>query len=176
MQKKVFKLFYDFEKEEQWLSQMEKEGWAFTKYVPGFYTFESCDKGQYRYRMEFLKHGPKHEETKDYLQFLEETGITCVSSFASWVYLRKAAEEGPFNLFSDIDSRIQHNKRIKNLWIFLTLIEFVGVVNNLFLAGVTDERNWTNVLCGLILLPICVVFARMVIRLIKKLINWKPIV
>lgn len=169
MKKKVFKLFYDFEKEEQWLNQMAKKGWAFKKYTPGIYTFESCEEGQYIYRIEFLKYGLKHEETKDYLQFLEETGITYVSSFSNWVYLRKAAEKGSFNLFSDIDSRILHYKRIKNLWIFFTTIELVAVAANLILAGVTDERNWINLSCGVILLPICIVFARMTIRLIRKI-------
>ncbi|WP_051384787.1 DUF2812 domain-containing protein [Sporolactobacillus laevolacticus] len=169
MKKKVFKLFYDFEKEEHWLNQMAQKGWAFKKYTPGCYTFESCDKGQYSYRIEFLKHGLKHEETKDYLQFLEETGITCVSSVSNWVYLRKAAEKGSFNLFSDIDSRILHYKRIKNLWIFFTTIEFVAVAANLILAGVTDDRSWINLSCGVILLPICILFARMTFRLIRKI-------
>ncbi len=37
---KKFRMFYDKEKEEEWLNGMCQQGWGMTNYFGGVYTFE----------------------------------------------------------------------------------------------------------------------------------------
>ena len=52
-----------------------------------------------------------------YIKFLEENGVEYVASYMWWVFFRKKSSEGPFDIYSDIESRIKHYKRINILWI-----------------------------------------------------------
>ena len=36
-----------------------------------------------------------------------------------WAYFRRATEDGPFELFSDVDSRVKHMKRIRQVIVVL---------------------------------------------------------
>ncbi|NMA61802.1 MAG: DUF2812 domain-containing protein [Firmicutes bacterium] len=42
-----------------------------------------------------------------------------------WVYLRKKSAEGPFHLYSDKESRINHYKRILRFLLPLAILNFV---------------------------------------------------
>lgn len=107
--------FYTFgqvDKEEQWLNEMAARGLMLTDVFAVRYTFEQGTPGEYGYRIELLDNLPSHPESARYLRFLEETGVECVGTFARWVYLRRKTAYGPFELYSDIDSKIRHYKRI----------------------------------------------------------------
>jgi hypothetical protein len=48
----------------------------------------------------------------------------------NWVYFRRKADYGPFDIFSDIDSRLKHYKRIRNLFAgIMALNLFLGLLN-----------------------------------------------
>lgn len=51
MKRVVWKLFLNFEKEEQWINEMAEKGLNFTGYTFGRYTFEEGVHGEYIYRM-----------------------------------------------------------------------------------------------------------------------------
>ena len=116
MNRRIWKLFFawDYEKEETWLNQMAARGLHFIEYTfPGRYTFEEGAPGEYIYRLEYLK--GRYEEDRNYIEFLNETGVEQVTQFLRWGYFRKKSAEGPFELYSDIDSRIGHYRRISSL-------------------------------------------------------------
>lgn len=117
MTKSVVKFISNFEKEEQWLNQMAAKGWHCIDYVFGRYLFEKGEPGEYIYRIQLLKNPINHLESTAYLNFLRETGVEVVASYSRWVYLRKKAADGPFDLFSDKESRIAHYKNI--IYMFL---------------------------------------------------------
>ena len=48
-----FRLYYDKEKEEEWLNEMCRKGWGMTNFFLGFYTFEPCASGEYTYQVDF---------------------------------------------------------------------------------------------------------------------------
>lgn len=125
MRKIVRKWFWtwDFDKEEEWLSQMAANGLGLCSVGFCRYEFEACAPGEYQYRLELLDHMTSHVESEQYLSFLEETGVKHVGTFGRWVFLRKKKDEGPFDLFSDNASRITHLNRI------LLLIGIAGGVN-----------------------------------------------
>ena len=99
--KTVFKLFFvwDFEKEERWLNEMAQEGWVLDNTGFSFYTFVRCEPGEYIIRLEM-------NPSSDYRAFVKELGAEYIGGCVNWVYFRRKAELGSFELLSDIDSRL----------------------------------------------------------------------
>lgn len=124
MRRKIIKLFSigAFEKEEKWLTQMDAMGLRLLHVGYGNYTFEEAAPEGYVYRLELLDHMPSHPESQAYIRFVEETGAEYVGSIFRWVYFRKRAEEGDFELFSDIDSKIRHYWRILSVSLAVSVI------------------------------------------------------
>ena len=114
MRKTVRKWFWvwDFDKEEQWLNDMAAQGLALVDVGFCRYEFEECPLGEYQIRLELLENQMKHDESRQYIRFLEETGVEQVGNYFRWAYFRKKAADGPFDLYSDLESRIKHLKRI----------------------------------------------------------------
>lgn len=138
MKQIVYKLFWvwQFKKEEQWLNSMASQGLNLTSASLFRYEFEEGVPGEYQYRLEMLDHWPNHPESQAYIRFMEDTGAEMVSSLKNWVYFRRKKAEGPFALFSDLDSRLKHVRRIAALLIPLLLATLaVGLVN--LVLGIT---------------------------------------
>lgn len=126
----IRKPYWNYEKEEKWLNDMSAKGLAMCDYSWCRYVFEEAPKGEYIYRIELLEHKPAHPESQNYIRFLEDTGVEFVSSYMRWAYFRKKAASGPFDLYSDIDSKIRHLKRVVTLWTALACMEFlIGAMN-----------------------------------------------
>ena len=140
----VYKAFamWNFEKEEEWLNGMAQDGWALKKVGYCKYVFERSEPGEYIIRLEM------HDADEQYMELMRESGAEYVGSVLQWLYFRKKAELGEFELFSDIDSRIGHLKSIS--WTML----IIGGGN--VLIGLTNLANgsagYINLLCA------CVVF------------------
>ena len=112
----VWKAYYDYEKEEQYLNEMSAKGLALKGYSWCRYVFEDSPRGEYIYRLQLLEHAINHPESQTYIKFMEETGAEFVASYMKWVYFRKKSVDGAFNIYSDIDSKIKHYKRIRTLF------------------------------------------------------------
>ena len=117
MKKVVHKWFWawSFEKEEKWLNEMAAKGLVLSSVDFCKYVFEDSLPDQYNVRLELLENAPTHPESEKYIRFLEETGAEHVGSVNRWIYLRRPAEMGPFDLFSDNASRVRHLGRILSL-------------------------------------------------------------
>lgn len=74
------------------------------------YEFSHVMPGEYAVRLELLKKSPR--SSHDYIRFVESTGAEYIGSIGNWVYFRKKAEHGAFDLHSNIDSRIRQLHRI----------------------------------------------------------------
>ena len=133
----VRKPYWDFEKEERWLNEMSAKGLALSDYSWCRYVFSDAPKGQYLYRIELLENTPTHPESQAYLRFLEESGVEFVASYMRWVYLRRTTSDGPFDLYTDLDSKIRHYRRISAFWNTMTAIEWSAGLCNLA-AGIID--------------------------------------
>lgn len=114
---KIWKFFGigEAEKEEQWLNEMADKGKLIKKVKTGRYTFEDGTPGKYIYKLELLEHDVTDSKSVKYLEFLEEMGIEYVTTFNSWIYLRKNKDGREFELYSDLDSRIKYYDRIVTL-------------------------------------------------------------
>jgi hypothetical protein len=181
----VHKAYWDFEKEERWLNEMSARGMAFTDYSWCRYVFTDAPNSQYIYRIELLENPQTHPESIAYLRFLEENGIECVATYLRWVYLRKPASEGPFDLYTDLDSRIKHYQRINRFWNFFMILEFgaafanlsVGIVN-LSIETQAESIRFGNLAIGCAVLAFGLLFFAFGVpirRKIKKLRREKAI-
>lgn len=118
-----FKLYYDKEEEEEWLKKMSLSGWAFKKFYLGFYTFKPCEPGEYNYQIDLLDNWNGNKA--DYASFMEDAGVEVISQWWRWVYLQKKTEDGPFEMYTDTESKIaQYSKIVKFFKIFL-IIEII---------------------------------------------------
>ena len=143
-EKKVRRLFWawEFDKEEKWLNEMAQEGWLLDGVGLCTYRFAACEPGEYTVRLEM------HPLDQKYIDFMKETGAQYVGRCMQWMYFRKKAADGAFDLFSDIDSRMEHLKRIERLLCGLAL-------GNLAL-GISNSMNaphvgWINLLVASLL-------------------------
>jgi len=122
---------WDFEKEEKWLNEMSVKGLQLV--AVGFckYVFEESMKGEYAYRLELLENAPSNPESIAYIRFLEETGVEYIGPVFRWAYFRKKVASGAFEIYSDINSKINHYKRIRTLFFTITPINVWFTFSNL---------------------------------------------
>lgn len=175
----VWKAFWNYEKEEKWLNQMAADGMTLYSYSACRYVFEETFNKQYVYRIELLDNKPTHPESIAYLRFLEENGVECVASHMRWLYLRKDASQGSFDIYTDIDSKIIHYKRIYTLWNSLMFVSFISAILNLLIGiinlnigEVLGDFSYGNIVIGLCLLPIgllAFILGKPIRKKIKKL-------
>lgn len=138
-----YKVFTEFkyEEEEKWINEKALNGQNLTDIGFCRYVFEDGEPGEYIYRLEMLEHFPNHYKSREYLLFLEETGVEFVGSILNWVYLRKKASEGPFEIYSDLDSKIKHYTRIINLVNWLILLQIIVSIPNIILSFSGNSIN-----------------------------------
>lgn len=132
----VRKAYWDHEKEEEWLNQMAVKGMALIDYSWCRYVFVDSKNGEYIYRIELLENLPSHPESQAYIRFMEESGVECISTYMRWIYFRKKAADGSFNIYSDKDSMITHYKRINTMWTILALVETIIGTVNIFIGAI----------------------------------------
>lgn len=148
--KTITKLLFiwDWEEEECWLNEMAAQGWHFVKYsFPFRYTFEKGEPGAYQYCLQALDHKLGSKEAQDYLAFLGDMDIELMDSYLFWVYLRKPNNGDPFELFSDVESMLQHMRRfaliplaslamlcLNLIWGAQTLINNGGVIGGMLVT------------------------------------------
>lgn len=132
---------WDFDKEEEWLENMARNGWVLDGVGFCTYHFIKTEPGEYSVRLQYL---PIAEENTDYTNLLEESGAERVGRMVQWVYYRKKTADGPFQLFSDLDSRITHLDKIAKLMLIVAVANLlIGVVNS---HNPSISLGWINLL------------------------------
>lgn len=126
-----------------WLNKMSNSGFRLLKTGNIFFYFEKCEKGKYKYAVDYVAN-KSYEELKDYEEFLKRMGIRSIEKPASigkmskWnVRYRPFADKGariatsngmikreylclekindgkPFEIYSDLDSKINAIKNMR---------------------------------------------------------------
>lgn len=137
----VRKAFFDYEKEEKYLNEMSAKGLALTDYTWCRYVFMDAPKSEFIYRIELLENPVEHPESQNYIKFMEETGVEFVASYNRWVYFRRRSSEGEFDIYSDIDSKTKHYKRIRMLFLFVTILNLAIGCLNLFYGNMQSSMG-----------------------------------
>ncbi len=134
---------WSYEKEEEWLNEMAMNGWVLDGVGYCTYHFVRCGNGEYTVRMEM------HPYDESYLSFMQDTGAEYVGRMMAWIFFRRRTADGPFDLFSDIDSRVAHLDRIGKMLSGIGLANLaIGLANS-----VSPSRlGWINLLCATLLM------------------------
>ena len=147
MERKIVKKWiwvWDFDKEERWLNAMAQSGWVLDKVGFCRYEFIPCEPGEYTVRLEMREHD------EAYLGFMAETGAEYVGRVMKWIYFRKKTEDGSFDIFSDVDSRIAHLDRMCQTMKILGIANLIiGLANSL---NPVIDFGWVNLLCATLLM------------------------
>ncbi|HEY4622228.1 MAG TPA: DUF2812 domain-containing protein [Solibacillus sp.] len=143
-----FKLILDDVKEEKWLNDMASQGWHFQKFRLPFYTFEKGEPGEYVYRTEMLENLGFGQETKDYLAFIESTGIEVVQKRFSWAYFRQHTSKGAFELYSDATSKLAYTQRILSIYATVAILNLALALINGFLVTTDTGSDWNEFIAG----------------------------
>jgi hypothetical protein len=64
-------------------------------------------------------------DKKDFSEFMEDSGVEVVAQWYRWVFLRKRAEEGPFEMYTDIESKIVQYKRMEKFFLVILILESI---------------------------------------------------
>lgn len=99
MKTTVKKVFMDIQKEEEWLNEQGENGKMLIAYNNGEYEFEDVSPSRYQYKIDLPNYSGNKK--KDYIAFLEQTGISFVAEYGGRVYLRKNAADGPLELYTE---------------------------------------------------------------------------
>lgn len=159
-----FRLYMDIDAETDWLNRLAERGYALKKYFLGFYTFEKTEPGEYIYQIDLLE--SVMGDRRDFEEFMEETGVEVVAQWYRWVYLRKEAAEGPFEMYTDNESKIENYRRIRNFFRIGLIVESICLVMELVSAVATGETAlW---FCVALLVSFVLAFLRTYWRL-----GWK---
>ena len=159
---------------------MSTKGLVLTDYSWCRYVFEETSNGEYTYRIELLENWPTHPESLQYIKFLEENGVECVATYMRWIYLRKKSNEGEFDIYSDIESKIEHYKKISALWITFIWLEFLAGFMNIFIGifnysmngnTVSHNMSYVNVVLGSIVFGLGIIMFRKLHSPIRKKIK-----
>jgi hypothetical protein len=102
----------DLDERERWVNEHVANGWALVGNTLLRYEFEECTPGEYIYRLEVLSKPTKAPESQEYLRFVRETGAEVAVESGALVWFRKKAADGPFEIFSDVDSRLAYYQRL----------------------------------------------------------------
>lgn len=142
MRKTVRKWFWiwDFDKEERWLNEMAAKGLALTSVGWCRYDFEDSLPGEYRVALEMPEAMPGTAEGQKYIEFVESTGAEHVGTFTRWVYFRKKAAEGGFEMFSDNASKVKHLTRIMRFIMIFNAINIYNAIYNLALHFFNNSK------------------------------------
>lgn len=167
----IKKAYWNYEKEENWLNKMSAKGFALTDYSWCRYVFTDAEPGEYIYRIELLEHTAAHPVSQKYLRFMEESGVEHIASYMRWVYFRKKAADGAFDIYSDIDSKLAHYKRVNLFFTTLACAELlIGTPNILIGLGLHGIPTFPmNIALGCIVFCIGIAFLIMCHPLRKRI-------
>lgn len=140
-----FRLYFDKDKEIAWLNEMAAQGWAMTGFFAGVYTFEKCEPGQYVYQVDFGDHFGHVSE--NYRELMKDMNIEILQCWGYWILLRKEAAAGAFELYTDVDSQIEHYKKILRMFKAVTILEMLCLFMVTACASMeNDAISWIPVI------------------------------
>lgn len=153
-----WKFTFDKDEEEFWLNDWCQSGWAMTKFFAGVVTFVPCQPGEFIYRIDLIPgRFLQANDYEGYVIFMDEMGIEVVQRWGRWVYLRKRAADGPFELYSDTESKIALYHRIRRMFLVALAVEVFGSLSGWNLLARYPEDMFARGLVGLYIVMIAVV-------------------
>lgn len=155
-----FRLYLNKDDETKYLNEMAEKGYAMTGFFAGFYSFEKCRPGEFIYQVDITE--GMFRVTSDYREFMQEMGVEIVCLWGMWVILRKKAADGPFVLYTDVESTIEHYRKIRRMLKIAAMLEIICLMAEVIAAAnATDKATtWMALAFSSLLGAIVIVFFR----------------
>ena len=153
-----FRLYYDKDKEQDWLMEMVNRGWAVEKFFLGFYSFVPCEPGEYIYQIDLLSSWENGH--MDYKEFLSENNVEIVFQWFFWIVLRKKSSDGEFILYTDNESKIEQYSRIRKMFVICGIIELICML--IELNSAIQLRNTFYGMMTVLFVIILLVFSKVI--------------
>ncbi len=121
-----FRLYYDKDKMTEYLNEMSRKGYALRGFFAGFLRFDRCRPGEYAYQVDITEGLFRLKD--DYREFMQDMDVEIVCLWGFWAVLQKKAKDGPFVLYTDVESGIEHYSRIQRVFKKAVIVETLGLV------------------------------------------------
>ena len=121
-----FRLYYDKDKMTEYLNEMSRKGYALRGFFAGFLRFDRCRPGEYAYQVDITEGLFRLKD--DYREFMQDMNVEIVCLWGFWAVLQKKAKDGPFVLYTDVESGIEHYSRIQRVFKKAVIVETLGLV------------------------------------------------
>lgn len=165
------KVFFDFNKEEAWLNQMSQEGYALVAYKSGKYYFEPSQE-IYHYKIA-INSNWKGMDKKDYLEFLESTGIRVLGTYNDHAYLARPAAEGELELYSDHASKIKEYQKASKPFAFICIMQVAFIlfllVQCIFYIKIFSPAFWALVVTMIFLSVLLFPYLRVLLAYTRRI-------
>jgi hypothetical protein len=118
--KKVFKVIWAWEddREEEWLSEMSRQGWHLYDTAPCVYYFQRGKPLNVTYRLDYKLTVQK--DYQEYLRLFKDAGWELVDVMANWHYFRiQPGNDRRPELYNDNRSKVEKYRRL--LWTILPI-------------------------------------------------------
>ena len=152
-----------YNEEEQWLNKKAEEGWALVDAFAVRYVFESCEPGEYVYKILFTDGFRGTEERDNFISFMNENGIEEVGRYHRWGYYRKKNDGTAFEMFNTRKEELEHLKKIKKLSDAL-----IFVMAAVWLLELCAMLHAPSMLQALVVTAVSIMVVRINIRLRRK--------
>ncbi|WP_427110065.1 DUF2812 domain-containing protein [Lysinibacillus xylanilyticus] len=154
---------YDIEK---WVNEMASQGWLLKKFTWIRFTFERGEPGSYIFRHDELERsGASYED--EYLDFLKSSGIEQVDRSGNFVFFRKPANDGPFELYSDKKNKM--SKLSQKISLLLSLILLNLIIGVIGLSGIFSAQaiDWIKLSMNITNIIVVVLFSIPLLKLVR---------
>jgi hypothetical protein len=137
------KFFINIEKEEIWLNEMARKGYAFVQKSIG-YKFQTAQADNTVIRIDYRTF-KRRGDFEDYCELFNDCGWKHISGSSSSgaQYFKKTEQASSEDIFSDVDSKANRYKRMSNIWLALAS-SFTPMFLILLLTGTIDITVFIN--------------------------------
>ena len=112
-------------KEEAWINEMAEHGYGLVSTGRVTYEFEDIENGKYKYKTLFLKGSFGSEKIREFLKFMEEMDVHNAGHVSypghTVIYLRYDSSMNDFDVYSDLDSKIEYESALVSYLTFISL-------------------------------------------------------
>lgn len=134
---KKIKFFANFDREEQWLNEMARQGFMLIGKSLA-YEFAQVPPENANIRIDY-RNFKNRQDFEDYKALFEDSGWTHIAGTKSSgsQYFKRTSAEGSEDIFSDVDSKAARYKRISDMWFSLACC-FIPLFAVLISTGAID--------------------------------------
>lgn len=155
----------------KWLNEMSMEGYRLVKVGNTFYYFGDCEKGKYKYAVDFVAN-KSLLDLKDYERFLDESNIRYMEKSGNigkvsigsvryrpyadkgaklatsngminreYLILEKENDGKPFEIYTNVEDKITALKLMRKPTI--TMVVFIGLMLIAMITKIIPQYSWT---------------------------------